>query len=85
MSIATVHLNRILQPVVGCFTPEVAAKVAALRADEKLQQRIDFLAERANEGKLTSEETDEYESYVRAIDVIAILQAQARAVLRQAS
>ena len=85
MSIATVHLNRMLQPVVGCFTPEVAAKVANLRADEQLQGRIDYLAEQANEGLLTPEEYDEYASYVHAIDVIAILQAQARAVLRQAS
>lgn len=76
-------LDRLLDPFAGCFSPEVAAKLADLRADDEMQARIDYLAERANEGLLTAEEREEYVAYVHAIDVIAVLQAKARAVLRK--
>ena len=50
MSTVAIHLDRLLEPLAGCLSPEVAAKVADLRADEAMQTRIDYLAERANEG-----------------------------------
>lgn len=37
-----------------------AAKVADLRADEAMQARVDYLAERSNEGLLTAQEREEY-------------------------
>ena len=83
MSTVAIHLDRLLEPLAGCLTPEVAAKVADLRADEATQNRIDYLAERANEGLLTAEEREEYAGYLHAIDVIAVLQAKARAMLRR--
>ena len=82
MSTATIHLDRLLEPFVSCLTPEVAAKVADLRADEEIQDRIDYLADRSNEGLLSAEERDEYEGYLHAIDVITVLQAKARSFLR---
>lgn len=82
MSTAAVHLDRLLEPLAGCFSPDVAAKVADLRADEALQGRIDYLADRSNEGLLTAEEGEEYTGYLHAIDVIAALQAKARSLLR---
>jgi hypothetical protein len=39
------------------------------------------LAAKANDGRLTPEERVEYESYVDAVDVIGVLQLQARAFL----
>lgn len=83
MSTASIHLDRLLEPFAVCLTPDVASKVAELRADEAIQARIDYLAERANEGLLTSEEADEYDGYLHAIDVIAVLQAKARSQLRR--
>ena len=59
MSTAAVHLDRLLEPLAGCFSPDVAAKVADLRADEAMQGRIDYLADRSNEGLLTPEEREE--------------------------
>jgi hypothetical protein len=56
-----------------------------LGADDATQDRIDYLAERSNEGYLTAEERDEYVGYLHAIDVIAVLQAKARALLRNGS
>ena len=81
MSTISLHLDRFLAPLAGCLSPEVAAKVASLRADEALQDRIDYLADRANEGLLTTAESDEYLGYLHAIDVIAVPQAKARALL----
>lgn len=80
-----VHLDRLLEPFAGCLTPEVAAKVADLRADEATQARLDDLADRANEGRLSEEERGEYEGYLHAIDVIAVLQAKARSQLHRPS
>jgi hypothetical protein len=85
MSITAVCLDRLLEPLAECFTAEVAAKVADLRADAAMQERIDYLAEQANEGRLTDSEHEEYTGYLHAIDVIAVLQAKARSLLRKSS
>ncbi len=82
MTTAAIHLDRLLEPLAECLSPDVAAKVADLRADEAMQSRIDDLAERANEGLLTAAERDEYAGYLHAIDVVAVLQAKARSQLR---
>ena len=74
--------DQVLDPVARCFTPDVARQVAALRADPNLQARLDVLATKANEDELTEEERDEYEAYVEAIDLVSILQAKARQILR---
>jgi hypothetical protein len=81
MSTATIHLDRLLGPLADCWTPEVAAKIADLHADDVVQARVDYLADRANEGLLTDKERDEYDGYLHAIDVIAVLQAKARSQL----
>ena len=83
MSTVAVHLDRLLEPLAASLSPDVAAKVADLRADEAMQSRIDYLAERANEGLLTAEEREEYAGYLHAIDVIAVLQAKARSLLHR--
>jgi hypothetical protein len=59
---ATAGLARILDPVAQCFTPEVAKRVAELRADPAVQARIEELAEKCNEGTITPEEMAEYEN-----------------------
>jgi hypothetical protein len=84
MSTIAIHLDRLLEPFAGCLSPDVAARVADLRADDAMQERIDYLAQRSGEGLLTAEECEEYAGYLHAIDVIAVLQAKARALLRKA-
>lgn len=79
------YLAQLLEPVGECFTPEVAARVASLRASPKVQARIDELAGKSTEGEITAEEQAEYDSYIHAIDFIAVLQAQARLVLERTS
>ena len=73
-------LERILDPISRCLTPDAARKLVELRADVTAQQRMDELAEKCSEGLLTPEERDEYESYVAVGSVIAVLQAKARKV-----
>jgi hypothetical protein len=64
------------------MTPELAQRIAELRAIPTAQARIDELADKCNEGELTPEEAAEYDNYVDAIDLISVLHAQARDVLR---
>ncbi len=74
-------LTRLLAPIGECMTPEVAKKVADLRADPDVQARVDELADKCTEGELTATERAEYESYVHAIRIIGVLQAQTRSLL----
>ena len=74
-------LERLLDPVARCFTPEVAQRLADIRPDPRTQARIDELAEKANEGTLAPAEQAEYQGYVEAIDIVSILQAKARRLL----
>ncbi len=74
-------LTQLLEPVGRCFTPDVVRELVNLRADPVVQTRIEELADKNTEGELSSEERDEYETYVRAVEIISILQAKARAIL----
>jgi hypothetical protein len=77
----TAVLDRMLDPVGRCLTPDSARQLVALRADPTDQARIDELADKSTEGQLSPEERAEYEFYIAANNVIAILQAKARRVL----
>lgn len=79
----TLGLAKLLDPVAECFTMEVAKRVAELAADPDVQLRIDDLAEKCNQGTITPEELAEYDAYIRAMDVVAVLQKKARALLAQ--
>ncbi len=76
-------LDRLLDPVARILTADVARDLVKLRFDQKAQARIDKLARKCNEGKLSEAEHSEYETYVYLIDFIAILQAKARALLKR--
>jgi hypothetical protein len=74
-------LERILEPVSSSLNDEAARKLIGLKADAKAQARVAELARKCNEGQLTAEERDEYETYVMAGEFVAILQAKARILL----
>jgi hypothetical protein len=74
-------LSQLLEPVGRLMRVEFARELAALKATPDVQARIDELAEKCTEGLLTETERVEYGAYVDAIDVISILQAQARSVI----
>jgi hypothetical protein len=55
------------------MTPDLARELVELRATPEVQERIDHLARKCNEGQLTVDEQAEYESYVQAIHLVGIL------------
>jgi hypothetical protein len=71
-------IDRLLDPVSRCIRGDAEKELLNLHADAELQERIDLLADRCNEGLLTAEERGEYETYIRFGNFIAILQAKAR-------
>jgi hypothetical protein len=70
--------DRGVGPVLRLVLPEKAEAVMRFRAAPKLRQRIEILAGKSTEGKLTAAEKSEHPGYVRANKFIAILQRQAR-------
>jgi hypothetical protein len=76
-----ITLDRLLDPIGECLTPEVARQLVSLRAAPELQERVDLLASKCNQGELTPEEREEYELYVRTNSFIALLLTKARARL----
>lgn len=76
-------LDRILDPVTDCLTPEVAQRIVNLRLDPAIQARLDDLAVKANEGTLAPDERREYQEYVEGTDVVGIFKAKARLSLRR--
>jgi hypothetical protein len=75
-------LDRLVEPMVRTFTPDVARSLVQLRADPEVQARMDELAEKCNEGRLSSEEREEYETSIRFANYLAIIQAKARKMLK---
>ncbi len=77
MSVTTV-LDGLLDPLSRCLDAESARRLIELRVAPPIQERIDTLAERANEGLLTDDERAEYEAFINAADFISILKSKAR-------
>lgn len=76
-------LDELLDSVADCFTPEVARRLSNLQLRPALQARLAELAEKANEGLLSPEESDEYGAFIEVGDLITILQSKARDFLDQ--
>jgi hypothetical protein len=74
-------LERLVDPLGECLTPESARKLLALKADATLQDRIDDLADRHSHGLLTPDERAEYGDYVSYGTFVAILKSKARQLL----
>ena len=84
MDNANAVLDRFLEPVRQCLSLEQARRLAEFRADDATQARLDELADKCKEGTLSETERRDYEAYVEAGDLIAVLQAKAREILAHA-
>jgi len=78
-------LDEMLEPVSRSFGLKTARSLVALRVSGRTQARVEKLAEKCNEGKLTSRERAEYEAYIQASTLIGLLQAKARRILSKAA
>lgn len=76
-------LDKIFEPLGDVMTPETASRVVAIYADADVQARLDELADKSTAGQLTTEDRDEYDTLLRAIDFISIMQSKARQVLKR--
>jgi hypothetical protein len=74
-------LDELLDPVSRCLTPDVARRIVGLRASADVQQKLDDFAEKSTAGTLTETERAEYETCLRAINFIGVLQAKARKLI----
>ncbi len=70
-------------PIFAILTPEQTQMFAELQCDETLADRLTELATKANEGLLTASEAAEYDAYIEANNLLAMLQAEARFRLAQ--
>ena len=70
-------LHGLFDSLSRCLDAESTRRLAEFQISEKVQERIDVLAERANEGLLGADERAEYEAFVSASDFIAILKLKA--------
>jgi len=75
---AAIGLDGLLEPLSRCLDMESARRVVELQVAPPVQERIDALAEQANEGTLSEDERLEYEALINATDFISILKLKAR-------
>lgn len=78
---ASTAFDRGVRPLLQAILLDKADAVLSFRPDPELQDRIEELASKSTEGRLSDEERAEYEGYVRANKFLAILQRQARRLL----
>ena len=62
----------------ACFDTSTLNALAKLRLSPKLAERVDRLAAKANEGELTPREREEYQSYIKTSELLALIQLRAR-------
>ena len=74
-------LDRLVDSLGRCLTPESAKRLLELRADPQLQSLVDKLSEKNSSGRLTAKEQSEYASYVSFGTFVALLKSKARQLL----
>ena len=85
MNTITTILDRVLGPLGDTLSAEDVRRISSLPRDAEMDQRVEELAGKANEGQLAPEKRREYETYIEASEFVAILLARARARLRHAA
>jgi hypothetical protein len=74
-------IDGLLEPLSRCLDAESARRIVDLQVEPPVQERMDILAESANEGTLSDNELSEYEPLVNAADFISILKLKAQLYL----
>lgn len=78
-------LEKMLDPDRPCFTRETAANILQIEPDPAKTTRMEELAAKANEGRLTRDEEAEHWSHLYAGKMMSILKLQARLFLKRQS
>jgi hypothetical protein len=64
------------------LTPELARHILALGFDDEDKARMHELAVKNQEGRISTEELQELDSYIKVGDLVGILQSKARKLLK---
>ena len=79
------ELEQLFESSKPCFTVETASNLVSLSVDPDKAARIDELSVKANEGRLSLDEEQEYWGYIYAGRLMSILKLQARLFLKRAA
>lgn len=69
--------DSLLESAASCLDAKALRALGDLRLDEAAKDRLDLLAQRANEGQLSPEEAREYDRFIDLGDIIATLRLKA--------
>lgn len=65
-------------PIFAILSTDQIRDLTRVEVDTWLADRVDELAAKSNEGELTLAERAEYEAYIEANNLMAVIQAEAR-------
>ncbi len=83
-SVGTAVLEQLADLDFRSISPETARKLLEFRFDDFHQERVNALAEKARQGRLTAAEEDDLDEYIRVGTLLGILQSKTRQVLKNA-
>ena len=84
VSMETAILRRIIEPDENGLSFELARYILTLDFSQPDHERMEQLAEQAQDGALSDHEQQELDSYLHVADFLALLQSKARRSLAQA-
>jgi hypothetical protein len=76
-------LHQLFESVGNCLSLEAASKLRALPVSDELQAQLDQWAEQNMEGRLGSDERQQYEAILRALNFVSVLQAKAKRITEE--
>lgn len=77
--------DQLLEPLGPELTPELARALSQLAVTDSIQVKMDDLADKNTEGKLTDNERQQYHSLVTATSFLSVLKARARSLLTKSA
>ncbi|MDB6140030.1 MAG: hypothetical protein JWO94_3102 [Verrucomicrobiaceae bacterium] len=77
------ELEQLFETSRPCFTVETASNLVSLGTDPEKAVRMESLSDKANEGRLSLDEEQEYWSYLYAARMMSILKLQAKLFLKR--
>ena len=75
-------LNDLLDPLSRCLDADSARRVAECRVGPAVKERIQVLADKANDGLLSEDERADYEAIINTAEIISILKLKAQRQLK---
>jgi hypothetical protein len=78
-------LHQLFDSVGNCLSLDVASKLQQVRVTDELQSQLDHWASLNSEGALSSDDRQQYEAILRALNFIAVLQAKAKCIASEST